>query len=1394
MNARTCQRSSLRLAALGLLAGASALAAAWLWQPTGATAQGAPEVSHFDGALAVRTTSVVNQDTQFVVGVAPVAGAHADCSAARSVTATIRTGRSHALVEVAALVASPAGETTACEYELSWPSSEAGGTVWVDDASHPSEVVLSAERAAATRRYRLAADTTFAPAVSVTVPQIERQLDRSVTGENLFAGTQITVTFVRAPNADPGCSAGTPVSATYTVGVDGRTTGEHPTPLIDRPARGNSPCVYVFDADREVSSAASEPLRWTLTRTTVTGTFAATSPLAQVAYSVGDVTFEPDVTIEVPQIAADATSDAANVFAALTFDVGFAATAASPPGCSDVAAETYAYEVQPDGTVTGAPPSLVDRVVETAGDGTQSTSTAACAYEVTFAAQSADRAWLALSATPGLTDNETSADAPDAGATYDFAGISSAVDLMVTTPAFTPPPERVVSASISAADGAAAGCLVDDLANQPAATATKAVTLEADGSTTLAQQFRLVDVAASAANGDERCTYDVAWSESDTSDPAPAIWTFDSGDTAWVPSGDLGAAGLLSATYVEPVAEPFDATLELIVVSHVPEATAFTVEVAPTTSSPTGCTAADTHVLAAPALDGTNDRRATATIELAHTVAGDVRHCAYAVGWPDDEDGAGTSFVADGSFTAGVSLSRDNPSATNRYADATQQLTFTASLTVVTSQPVTEDTVFVVDVVASSGSLAGCESVDDYELELLAASQTPTQVTQTLELVRRPAAATQECAFTLSWDEHEKDGTAWAPDATFAAQAVLSSDAASATNRYAPAVSYFTPSLTLQLPALDFDGDGCHDYAGARLEVSFERSADEACSPSETATYEIDAAGGVAPVGPFELIDEHPAGACTYGVEFPPTIVDADAGTLVVVAAPSDNKQVSADANDARATYGEAVTRFDAHVYLGGTHTVAPDGRLGEVVAAGTTFSVLVRPQRGAPAGCDADPTSRETSRRVTLAMVDALDQRPYTRLSERTLAGLVDRTGDGEACVYDVIWPVNEVGGTSYVRDVAGQFANTVRAGNSYDARAVAWYRDRINAPSSFPGSVRVRLSAAASVDLHFAVVLDPLADPAGCSAQRRLTVTVGAGETLGVEAVPDLVARPAGSARACEYDVTWPLYESGGTSYARDATFADADETLTNIAGVARHQFAPVRRPPPSTGGGSGGSGSGGASSGGGSGGRVPSGGSGTGSGGGQPGSPSGSPGSALAWRLTGELAPVTLTVAMPERLLLPGDTTIELRVHSVGACADDLDAFGGVPAEVGLIYAVRAESDVAADVLAGAALRFASSAERGDETRDCELRVTLLRAPIGCQLQGARQDTEGRLYVSLTPDDQPTFSDRLSLGCVAIPPALAGFTLSCILYDECWNPDVTPDVTGITFRCLATGTCRP
>ncbi len=1328
----------------------------------------------FDGNIDVRTTSAAAQAAQFEVTIAPVAGSHQRCSTQRTVTAPVRVGRTAGLVTVPDLVERPGGADADCEYEVRWPDNEVDGDLWVDDDSYPTGRTLSAARPTATHRYRVSRDTTFAPDVRVAVPQIEGL----VAGENLFAGTEFTLTFSRAPNSDDGCSAVTPITVTFTVGTDGQVTGDHPTPLIDQPERATEPCVYVFHADpNPVRSAPHAPLSWQLNVNTVTALLRATSPRAALTYHVGDITFTPQVTIAVPQIDEAIGGGQANMFSdvtftdgsvgPLTFEVGFTAASRSAAGCTDTQSTTYTYTVGASGAVTGTPPSLVAQAVRTASDGTQTQVGEPCVYELTLPVRAppisgpaSGPALLSKEGAVGLPDGQTSGAAPAVSIGYRNVSIASAVELLLATPTFTEPPTRAVTVTISAAAGTNAACFVDNLDPLdpvPAASKSRAVPLDVGGSNSLAGYFRVIDLPAGATSTDDRCTYDVAWPLHDAgvSDPAAEpMFTRTQRDVRWLPSGRVGSSSSLTATYEVPSAVSFHATLELVVVPHVPAGTEFTVGVAPSSDSPMGCTAANTYVLTAPAIDGTNDRTLDVEIELAHTVAGVVHHCEYEVTWPDDEDGAGVLFVPEAGFTPDVTLSEGSPTARNRYADADEAIPFDATLTVTTTEDVTVDTTFVVDV-AAPASPAGCTATDDYEVVVVAGTSTTTR---TISLIRRPATAHDDCAYVLTWEPHESGGTNWAQDDTHTPDATLSFASGSAANRYAPNVGTFAPSLTFDLPDIDFDGDGSHDYAGATFSVDFVRSDDESCSANRTEMYALDAAGDVTPVTPFELIDAHAASACAYTVVFPLASGSTLAGRLTLIAGGATDDDVSGGANDAQASYAEAVTRFDANLYLGGTHIVNDDGSQSEVIPVGTPFSVTVRPQASAPPGCDADPASTATSVTVVMEKSDPVQTQPFTLLTISTLVGLIDRTAAGEVCVYDVVWPTNEVNGALYVRDVTSQFRNTLRAGDAEDVGAIAWYRAATVAATSFDAGLEVRLAAAADVDQHFPVSVSPPAEPADCSSRREVTVTVAAGATSGTEPVSHLVLRPSGATSDCVYAVGWPDGDSDDNGYEQDDSYADSrSDALAESGPSASNRYAvpapaitppttpPTTpgstRPPVSGGGSGGGSRSGGTSR--------------AGSGGGSSGG--GSSGGAVGtWQVTGTPVPLSVTLAMPDVAFDVG-AAVEVMVNVPGTCGDDLSLFSGLPASVGLVYALGAQPGTMADVLAGAALRLAAFAERGDETRGCELRVTLLSAPPGCALVGtsadavARTDDAGRRYIEVTGRDAATsFTLAPALSC--------------------------------------------
>lgn len=1432
----------------------------------------------FNGILVLSTTVPVTADTTFTVPIEPSASSPPGCSDPDDLTLTVTAGNTSATGFLDRLISLPPGETTGCTYEVAWPENEdlaaapPGGdapmALWAADQTHGTTSEMGFDARRVTHRYLADEDTHFEADIAVHVPQIEGP----IAGVNLFAGTEFTLTFARAPHSHAGCSTGTPDSFIYTVQPDGSVTGDHPTPLVDVPAGGSESCVYLFTASG-ASAPPEAPISWSLHIETVSATFQASARRPLVEYLVGDIIFAPQVAIVVPQIDETIDGAATNVFAdavladgttaPLSFDVAFANAASPDAGCTDTGSTTHTYEVQPDGTVTGDAPALAAYAVTTNVMAHPAEQTAVpCTYDVTFPTTSSGRAWLTKS-TDASDDDDASATDPSAMATYTSTEIVTPIDVAVTTPSFTPPPGRAVSLTISAAQDADNACLVDDLSGPAATTATKTVTLDASGATRVVNHFNVTDFPADATSADDRCSYDVAWSATD--EPvADAIWTRTTSDAALATAGRVGATATASAAYVVPVETSFDATLSLVVVDHVPENTAFAVTIAPASGAPAGCSTPPELTFTAPAADGTNDRTISQTVSLLHTVAGVVGHCSYEITWPMTETGD-SLFAPDEAFSADTMLSQQSPSATNRYSDNDAETTFAVTLTVSTTEDADTAITFTVAVARAPGASTACSTPSpDPQITIEANTSTATLE---LSLVRRPASETAECSYTLTWPMSEDTTSFWAQDPAFTPDPTLSASSLDAANRYAPDITFFAPALAFDVAAADFDSDGSHDYAGAHFLVTFS-STDEDCS-SATRAYELGANGGVEPVTPFQLVDEHPSAACTYTVAFAPRSDETNAGVLRKVADATDDETVTAADPAAAATYRESVTRFDAHLYLGGTHTLAEEDAVNPIPA-GTPFTVTVRPQANAPGGCDADPTSDDRSATVTIAKAVVVERRPHTQLTRTLIAGLVADTATGEHCVYDVVWPANEDDGTLFIIDAdpARPFSNTVRAGTADDTGAVVWYRaDPSLVQMSFAPTVSVEVPQLEGttagqniwIDRQFVVTIDRASGADGeCSldAPVSVTFTVQAdGSVTNDGRVPSsLIGTLAGGATQCEYTVTFPAaptdddddfdwmlsptaatevtlsdtsastmsatgtYTVGVVEFVPDAqitvptgndgkqfvvgfassdvgcsgnptaveltyavadanaatatanasnpklvayvdgsatvcsytaTFGSSEETTSELAleagadttltgtdqAVAATYAAAVTAPqppvvtPPTTGGTSGG--------------RSPSGGGGRGGG-------RSTPAATGPWMAASSRVPASVTLTMPDAEF-PVGAVVEVMLSAPGNCGDDLVAFDGLAAQVGLVFALHASANAQVDVLAGAALAFAAYQERGDQTRDCDLRVTLITAPVGCTLDAASVDDQGRTYVTLDGgEDLDRFTTTQALAC--------------------------------------------
>ncbi len=1351
--------------------------------------------SVFDAVVEASTTVSVGTATTFTVPVNSADG----CTDVDDVEITLEQDHSTGSTTLEELLAYDPADATPCFYEVMWPASETGTSpsLWTSDLSHDTTDQVGILRRRVTHRYVSPEASTFTPNISVHVPQI----DGPTAGVNLFAGAEITLTFARAPQTHLSCSMGTPSRFTFTVQPDGDVTGDAPTDLVDIPARGSEPCVYMLDASAPSSTDAT--IRWALHVDSITsqvrvtgrrlnartGNIEADAPHVLVDYRVGDVSFVPEIGIAVPQINEVVAGMSKNIYSdarlsddttgPLAFGVSFAAAPSTPRGCAAPPSGDYTFTVQPDGSVAGVPPLLDAYVVLEGEVGFGSNQMALpCSYDVTFPAMSSGQSWL-TKATDETDDTLLSAASPSAAATYQGRAVEVDVDVRVQSPVVQSGSGRMVDLVVTASAGTNAGCVVGVDSNAGARTASLMVTLDATGETDATGRLRLVELPANASSESDRCTYDVAWSETDV--PAEtSAWVRTTHSQTWPsPAVDarLGTPSDVEATYEVPSPDDeFEASLVLLTSQSIPEDLTFTVRIAPSTGSPIGCTEQTTEEIAVAASTHSLERSSSVSFNLLRRVAGSVRRCVYDVTWPPDEDDAGMLFTPDAGYTPDLVLSEVEAQATNRYTTSAEDLLMTTLLSARLDERAAEPTTFSVRLVAPASPLNCSATRDAHVIVKPGATLGETELT----LMRRPAGATSECVYDLTWESSERGGTAWALHASTPASQQVSHDSLNSDSRYTAEVTFFTPTLRLDVPPLDFDDDGRHDYTGAHFTVRF-TSSDAACS-TVTRGYDLGANGQVEPVAEVLLVDQHQVRRCSYSVEFPP----ASTGTATPlirsdVAGASPTVTSLSGQDTASARYRETVTRFDATLYLGGVHSIVNEDPVNPIPA-GTPFTVTVRPQSVGlvDAGCDADPASPEQSITITIEKSEVIERLPSTQLTSATLAGLIADTADGEHCVYEVDWPDSEDDGSLYriYDNPSRPHSDTVRAGNADDVGAVVWYEANsdgvVPLASFFAASVQVELSAASSTDAVFSAYLNAPDAPAGCTSSRDITVTVLASEMSGAADIENLVLRPFNAATDCFYTLSWPE-EDDAARYRRDDAFAEQTEvrdggpdaaaryeqvtstttTTTPVAGGTTTTTVPVAggattttttpvaggtttttegqsnpgantRPPATNTGGAGAR-------------RT----TGRASGGGASAGRSTSSGATATWTLASTRLPVSVTLVTPPEAEFAVGSVIEVLVNSPGPCGDDLVGFDGLAAEIGVVYAVSAVAGAEIDVLAGADLRLPPYQQRGDQTRACDVRVTLISAPVGCRFEGELADESGRSYVMIDGADGDDFT---------------------------------------------------
>lgn len=548
---------------------------------------GAAGTNYFEGAT-------------FEIEYAPVGGGSGGCSPANSKTYVVQaTGAVEPFGGAFKLVDTPEGQTNNCAYTLSFPEDEPSESpdpsepdatpAWVLERQGTDSAAtarVSAAAASASVSY-LAGVIWFAPMITATVPDVEGGAPGAggapgtggAAGDSAFAGASFTVSLRQrtVEGLDPAdCSAATELQLTFTVAADGEVSGAVPERLVDRPAHSDVRCEYVVGFPESVLPPEGAELTWVLSRpsnagTSLSGDAAGGAASATSAYTVGDVSFVPDVSISVPPYNRDDNPDTPadesrqSAFAGTAFAVSFgdgtnAADGSALTGCSTSIADA-SFVVQPGGSVAapaaaslgasptpGTAPTLVDRPAGAA---------ARCTYAVSFSASETGGNVLALQA--GSTAS-VSATAQAATASYLTRADSLLAAIVVITVDMLDADRNqahdlsgvLIELEFARVSGAHASCT---------ASASQSYAVADDGTVALAQPplvaqvQSLVMLVDRPAGRNERCQYDMSYpaslSHPDTPDRAALVLARGSGAGGGAGSSVGSSVGSSATTRID---------------------------------------------------------------------------------------------------------------------------------------------------------------------------------------------------------------------------------------------------------------------------------------------------------------------------------------------------------------------------------------------------------------------------------------------------------------------------------------------------------------------------------------------------------------------------------------------------------------------------------------------------------------------------------------------------------------------------------------------------------------------------------------------------------------------------------------------------------------------------
>lgn len=1280
------------------------------------------------------------------------------------------TGRFYATIEF------PRGHdenTPECTYDVTWPPDEDGpGTSMTRDLTAPATAQVSANSPRAHATYTLGSTTTLEPSLTFNVPMID------VDGDDIhdFSGTRFEVMFARS--SDTNCSADRTIS--YRLNDDGEAMPRlnpvyRPLRLVNQHKDSSAPCEYAVTFPPGSSDTFVDRLEKLTVDASDDDDLTGTANDAEAIYQAAGVPF-------------DATFSLTTTNVPDGIELQVTVTPRSAMGCSP--ADTHTLAVASD--AASAMITLIDWPVG------YTTASDRCVY---------DLEWSTEVAHAGVLYGRDEAAPPSATVDGANAATSAAYQRVASTftptPTFTVPQIDLDGDSTHDFSGTEFEVTFTRSADANCSmTRTETYRLSDAGAVAAVEPLVLVDEHEDSA---APCTYTVEFAPTTTAASAGKLAkhadpTTDDGDVS-AAANDAAAtyrttevrfdATLSVAVARVPDGAAFGVSVAPQSTSGCSAADTHMLTVASGAVSvtvslidlPVGYTALSDRCVYDVTWDDDEQGAsaeyprdpsvaATTTIDGANAA----RSATY---W-----GAATSFAP--SVTIAVpDYDRDGAPGTNYFEATTFGVTFTKKAgegPATDCSPTTQVTYVVGDAntaVARSFTPTGGQ-------------QTTISPTSPLLLTDLPAGQGTSCVYVARFD----DDVSSAPGATPAWTLTrLASQAATADVRsgvtvereYAASTISFAPTVAVTVPPVAGLGPagqaGENLFAGTMLDVTLRRAtgAHGECSAMApvTAAYTVEPGGAVSPPTsdalPAMLVDR-PAGQtarCEYEFSFTSTAASAPAAALTwTLTLPSASASLTAALPNLTAAYVVGNVMFSPHVaisvptYAGDDDPATDDVDESKRSAfAGRTFEVEFVRAAGPMSGCSsgATPNSAFDATYVvgaggTVGPAGGVEPSLVHLPSGETTA----------VCVYDVTFPLSVGADPPLGREAAGLDAQTQAsepdAAASYLASAETTFSPSVAVSLPFIDSDDDGANDLASLDDAAVIVtieyrrVTSVGTFAGCTETATENYTVApeaapsdptgdaaddGSASQGTVSGPDtpavLTDRPARADDRCVYAAL-----VSETDALRDELPARAVEPSSvqppNVAvTISYGAMPPVVTPPvppPSVARPSGGS--------------PPrtSGRSGGGTGGGSGGSTSRTPSADRDdtpddWMTSSaDRLPVTVSLTQPDRAVAPSDA-VEVLISAPDTCGIDIAAFDGLPASVGVVFALAARSNATSQLVADGALTWPHVAERGTQQRPCVVRVTLLAAPAGCTFAGSAggsasepsTDDAGRAYVELT-----------------------------------------------------------